>query len=324
MQNSYPRNLSPAIRASFENGSRLVDDSQHLLEYECFPSAYALAILAQEEYAKAFLLILVQGKSIPWNADVCQALRNHSCKQLVATIMEYLDAEWEKYLATLKVRGSVNFPPHIADAINIIRHEKVPREDASAWLWDDKSHRDPDARRISEGKFDKQKQNALYVDVGKSGQVSVPNHSKQLIHPVKGLVYADVGDKDSFSTGMGMHGAAGEREIHNFCAATGPDFRRGYVDLNPTSSIDVAPTIARILGTLPNVGPHGVIPTGRVMTEALLDGNRSAGGAHTQSMTTKLELQGVDAVATIRVTWIGDEPYLDGSTSARVPLGSSP
>ncbi|MDO8431675.1 MAG: alkaline phosphatase family protein [Candidatus Binatus sp.] len=160
--------------------------------------------------------------------------------------------------------------------------------------------------------------------LGKSGQMSSPNRSKELIHPVKGLMYADVGDNDKFTTGMGMHGSAGEREIHNFCAATGPDFRRGYVDLNPTSNIDVAPTITRILGTLPNVGPGGVIPTGRVMTEALVDGQRSAGGAHTQTMTTSLELQGVKAVASIRVTWIGDEPYLDSSSVARVPLGSSP
>ncbi len=160
--------------------------------------------------------------------------------------------------------------------------------------------------------------------LGKSGQMSSPNRSKELVHPVKGLMYADVGDNDRFTTGMGMHGSAGEREIHNFCAATGPDFRRNYVDVNPTSNIDVAPTITRILGTLPNVGPHGVIPTGRAMTEALANGNRSAGGAHSQTMTTSLELQGVQAVASIRVTWIGDEPYLDSSTVTRVPLGSSP
>ncbi|MGH7923256.1 MAG: alkaline phosphatase family protein [Candidatus Binatus sp.] len=160
--------------------------------------------------------------------------------------------------------------------------------------------------------------------VGRSGQVSTPNKSAALVHPVKGLVYADTGDSQTFTTGMGMHGAAGEREIHNFCAAIGPDFRRGFVDYNPTANTDVAPTITQILGTLPNIGPGGVAPAGRAMAEALTDGRRSAGGSHTLTMTANLILQGVEAVTTIRVTWFGDEPYLDGSSVVHKPLGSSP
>jgi hypothetical protein len=160
--------------------------------------------------------------------------------------------------------------------------------------------------------------------IGQIGQVSMPNKSAELLHPVKGVVYADTGTSQTFTTGMGMHGAAGEREIHNFCAAAGPDFRRGSVDSNPTSNIDVAPTITEILGTLPNIGPGGVTPAGRSMAEALVDGRRSAGGSHSQTMTANLMLQGVEAVTTLRVTWIGDEPYLDSSTVEHKPLGSSP
>jgi Type I phosphodiesterase / nucleotide pyrophosphatase len=160
--------------------------------------------------------------------------------------------------------------------------------------------------------------------IGQSGQVSTPNKSAELQHPVKGLVYADTGTSQTFTTGMGMHGAAGEREIHNFCAAIGPDFRRGFVDFNPTANTDVAPTITQILGTLPNIGPGGVAPAGRTMAEALTDGRRSAGASHTQTMTTDLMPQGVEAETTIRVTWIGDEPYLDGSSVVHKPLGSSP
>jgi arylsulfatase A-like enzyme len=160
--------------------------------------------------------------------------------------------------------------------------------------------------------------------IGQIGQVSTPNKSAELMHPVKGVVYADTGTSQTFTTGMGMHGAAGEREIHNFCAATGPDFRRGFVDLNPTANTDVTPTITEILGTLPNIGPGGVAPAGRAMAEALTEGRRSAGGSHTQTMTADLMLQGVEAVTTIRVTWLGDEPYLDGSTVEHKPLGSSP
>jgi hypothetical protein len=123
---------------------------------------------------------------------------------------------------------------------------------------------------------------------------------------------------------MGMHGAAGEREIHNFCAAAGPDFRRGFVDFDPTANTDITPTITEILGTLPNIGPGGLAPTGRAMAEALVDGRRSAGGSHTQAMTADLMLPGVEAITTLHVTWIGDEPYLDSSTVDHKPLGSSP
>src|SRR5208282_1875014 len=160
--------------------------------------------------------------------------------------------------------------------------------------------------------------------IGEIGQVSTRNKSAELMHPVKGLVYADNGTSQTFTTGMGMHGAAGEREIHNFCAAIGPDFRRGFVDFNPTANTDVAPTITQILGVLPNLGPGGVAPAGRAMAEALTDGRHGAGGSRTQTMTTDLMLQGVEAVTTIRVSWIGDEPYLDGSSVEHKPLGSSP
>jgi hypothetical protein len=160
--------------------------------------------------------------------------------------------------------------------------------------------------------------------IGQIGQVSNRNKSAALIYPVKGTMYADTGIGETFTTGMGMHGAAGEREIHNFCAAVGPDFRRGYVDLNPTANIDVAPTITAILGILPNIGPGGIVASGRPMNEALIDAAHSGIGAHTQTMTTSLTLQGVQAVSTIHVTYIGDEAYLDSSTVERKPLGSSP
>src|SRR6202045_661190 len=45
--------------------------------------------------------------------------------------------------------------------------------------------------------------------IGQIGQVSMPNKSAPLLHPVKGLVYADTGTSRTFTTGRGMHGAAG-------------------------------------------------------------------------------------------------------------------
>jgi AbiV family abortive infection protein len=168
---SSPQNLEPAIRASLENADRLFEDSQNLLEYGRYPTSYALAILAREEYAKTFLLYLVKAGAVPWNSEICQVLRNHTCKQLVAAIMDHLEAEWAEYLATLKLRGHSSFPPHVTDAIHIIRYEKTSKDSDSSWLWDE-SPCDPQARRLADGWLDRQKQNALYVDVGKTGQVS--------------------------------------------------------------------------------------------------------------------------------------------------------
>jgi arylsulfatase A-like enzyme len=158
--------------------------------------------------------------------------------------------------------------------------------------------------------------------IDRDGQQSVPNLSAPLVHPVKGVVYADVGGH--FTTGMGMHGSAGARELHNFCAAVGPDFRRGYIDLYPTSNADVTPTIMETLALLPNIGAGGAAPTGRAMTEALNGGKRYPGSVRTQTMTAKLELQGVQVISTLHMTSLGGESYLDGSTVERQPLGSSP
>ena len=60
-------------------------------------------------------------------------------------------------------------------------------------------------------------------------------------------MYADTGGWGGFTTGLGMHAAAGARELHNFCAAVGPDFRRHFVDQYPSGNLDLRATIARVM-----------------------------------------------------------------------------
>src|SRR6266853_3400654 len=93
------------IRAVLENGDRLAKDAEYLWEMDRFPSAFALCILAQEEYGKAFLLHLVHVKAIPWNADVQRTLRDHATKQLATTIMHFLDSDVEDFVAWLEARS---------------------------------------------------------------------------------------------------------------------------------------------------------------------------------------------------------------------------
>jgi hypothetical protein len=166
--------------------------------------------------------------------------------------------------------------------------------------------------------------NNLAFALALKGQQPTPNRSQELVHPVKGLVYSDTGKIDGFTTGMGMHGAAGLREIHNYAAAIGPDFKREFSDENPTGNGDIAPTIAQVLGLLPKSGPGSISPSGRVLREALRGESSYAGPAHGFTMKTQLELQGVRTTTTLRLTRLGDHLYFDDSSVEREPLGSSP
>ncbi|MCL2724075.1 MAG: alkaline phosphatase family protein [Polyangiaceae bacterium] len=69
------------------------------------------------------------------------------------------------------------------------------------------------------------------------------------------------------STGgqRGMHGSFGTSDVHNTLIANGPSFRGGAIISNPTGNVDVAPTVAYLLGlTMPQAD-------GRVIHEALLN-----------------------------------------------------
>jgi arylsulfatase A-like enzyme len=86
---------------------------------------------------------------------------------------------------------------------------------------------------------------------------------------------ADTGQQQ----GQGIHGAFGRHDTHNFMAATGPDFKKGFVDPAPVSNADWAPTLAKLLGL--DLGGGGQLK-GRVMREALVaDGQPVAGEAWT-------------------------------------------
>ena len=77
----------------------------------------------------------------------------------------------------------------------------------------------------------------------------------------------------------GMHGSFSPIDVHNTLVAAGPDFKVGYSDTLPTGNVDVAPTVAAILGlSLPQAD-------GRPLLEALTSGG-PAGGANSYNVTT--------------------------------------
>lgn len=73
----------------------------------------------------------------------------------------------------------------------------------------------------------------------------------------KGTEYA------SMFKSRGMHGSFSPIDVHNTLIASGPHFKAGFASRLPSGNVDVAPTVAAILG-IPFSPPHG-----RVLREAM-------------------------------------------------------
>jgi hypothetical protein len=69
---------------------------------------------------------------------------------------------------------------------------------------------------------------------------------------------------ESFSGARGMHGSFSPIDVHNTLVASGPGFKATMVSSVPSGNVDVAPTVAFLLGTsLPQAD-------GRILSEALV------------------------------------------------------
>lgn len=168
-------NLKNGILAAIENGDRLLEDARSMLEWERFPTSYALAVLAQEEYAKALLLSLVEASAVPWSDDIRRALHDHVCKQLVSVILDYLSPDIDEFLlrhdpSRVGEKRAV-FPPDVLDAIHVICHERIPRGRDRWWLDPAERPLDRMVKVIADGRLESQKQDAVYVRLGSTGEV---------------------------------------------------------------------------------------------------------------------------------------------------------
>jgi arylsulfatase A-like enzyme len=84
------------------------------------------------------------------------------------------------------------------------------------------------------------------------------------------LCVAEVADT-TLASGQGMHGTFSRADTKNFMAASGPDFKRHFLDAAPTSNADIAPTLAQVLDL--TIAPKGGLK-GRVLSESLTGGKR--------------------------------------------------
>lgn len=164
--------LSFAMRACVENGQRLCEDADWLGS-DHSATAVVLCILAQEEFAKAFMLYLVSEGVIPWNTKVRESLRTHKHKQLIGLIMEWLSPTDDDFIARGTKRSWEDpVPVPVADAIKLYVERVLPQGHISC----PPNASDPVATSVANGDRDKTKQDALYVRLSENGEVlSVPS-----------------------------------------------------------------------------------------------------------------------------------------------------
>jgi AbiV family abortive infection protein len=83
--------IEQSVRAALTNGHCLLDDADFLQFSDPPATAYFLSLIAQEEFAKAFLLALVRRGIVPWDQHVLRATRDHTCKQLLCVVMDSME-----------------------------------------------------------------------------------------------------------------------------------------------------------------------------------------------------------------------------------------
>jgi arylsulfatase A-like enzyme len=110
-------------------------------------------------------------------------------------------------------------------------------------------------------------------------------------------------------TGVAGHGTSSPFDIHNTLIAAGPDFREHATSDAPTSNVDVAPTLLRLLGL-----PTAPSMTGRVIEEGLRNGRPAS--AVTRSTETVRTADG-SYVLTANISSVGGYRYLDSTSVTR-------
>jgi AbiV family abortive infection protein len=172
-----------SARTVLTNARRLIDEAVNLEFEEPPTTSFYLIQLAQEEASKAFLLGLVHRGVIPWDNHILRACRDHKCKQLLLLVMDYLNpsegGDFREHIEKLVAQHFSEVPMKIADAIHILRYEKIGRWQSSSWVWAEDPKWDSEALKVADGAMDSIKQDAIYVRLGRDGSIaSTPFHVK--------------------------------------------------------------------------------------------------------------------------------------------------
>jgi AbiV family abortive infection protein len=87
---SQQARIRRAKELTLKNAQRLLADAQVLKDFDGIPSAFALTVLAEEEFAKAFILYLVEMEVIPWTREIARSLNDHSSKHLIGIVVDWV------------------------------------------------------------------------------------------------------------------------------------------------------------------------------------------------------------------------------------------
>jgi AbiV family abortive infection protein len=221
--------VQAAIDACLDNGARLLDDALQLEFQEKGGTRFMISILAQEEYAKAFLLYWVREEIIPWDDGLRRVLRNHACKHLVAITMEYLDPEWE---TIEELRAIINaeydlegaFPPRVSSALNILYHEKIRGRNFD---YDDGDY-EPSVIKIAKGERDRLKQDSVFVALDKSCRVKQQNSPMNITRDQAQTEYKRAERYASIVLRLIEHGGYKSIQMDKFKEATREVFWQRY------------------------------------------------------------------------------------------------
>jgi AbiV family abortive infection protein len=149
--------LLAGARAAYENACSLVVDAKELLAAQRFPRAGALAILAEEEYAKSFVLC-VCASDRRWDSAIFQSLTDHGAKQAVSQGML---AYWHWLQTNLRRVAELNRFSLIG-----VQPALFPSQDEWAKIVETAR-----TSNLKKRQRDKLKWRLLYVDVGREGHV---------------------------------------------------------------------------------------------------------------------------------------------------------
>lgn len=185
------KNLLPAVQACVENAEKLNDHSYDLEFREPLSLQLYVLLVAQEEYAKAFLLLLAHSGIIPFTKHIVRAMNDHACKQLVGMIIDYIAFRWDTWEEMQEKIGADvalgdALPSDVESAVLLLRYEKIGRWESRAWIWNVEPEYDPLVQKIADGRFDRRRQDLLYVRIGADGRViGTPPPSEQEIEREK-------------------------------------------------------------------------------------------------------------------------------------------
>src|ERR1700691_2154317 len=176
---SQKTRIRSAKELTLKNAQRLLADAETLKDFDGIPSAFALTVLAEEEFAKAFILYLAEMEVIPWTREISRSLNDHSSKHLMGIVVDWITTFIADFFTELgrdhKSHEITDLPwtSEVAHAMNIYRHNRVGRfhdGDGGITIVSNEPGEKAIDRAIE--KRDKSKQDAIYVTVGADGSVA--------------------------------------------------------------------------------------------------------------------------------------------------------